>query len=119
MVSKEQKSVSRSQLIREYVASNPGKTPTEIKSGMEANGTTVSLGLIYQVFRSTGTAKPGKATAKAKPVAPKASSTVGTRTVRRAAEVSSSPELLGKMIEFVQAAGGLEKASKILNQLKA
>lgn len=109
--------VSRSELIRGFLATNPGASANEVVDGLAASGTTVSAGLVYQVIRNAAKPKRGGRRAN-KASLRKPNSAVGTRTIRRSVEVADSQDLCQKMLDYVEAAGGLQKASKLLDMLK-
>lgn len=109
---------SKSQLIRACVAQNPGAGASEIAAKLAAAGTPVSLPLVYQVLRRTGDKpepkkrgpKPARAAVKA-PQSPAA---------RLEADKPTAPadNLYNAMLQFVEAAGGLNRAINILTMLK-
>jgi len=116
-----EKGVSRSQLIRDFVASNPGLSAAAIAEQLAAGGTPVSVGLIYQVLRQATTKKPVSRKAKhvthrAKPVTIKAAKQAN---VAASGSVFQSPEVFTKMFDFVESAGGLKQAAAILQKLQS
>ena len=123
-----EKGVSRSQLIRDFVASNPGLSVAAIAEQLAAAGTPVSAGLIYQVLRND--TKKKAVTRKAKPVSIKAKPvthrakpvTIKAAKPANAAgngAVFQSPEVFTKMFDFVESAGGLKQAAAILHKLQS
>jgi hypothetical protein len=111
-----EKGVTRSQLIRNHVASNPGLSAAAIVEQMTATGTPVSVNLVYQVLRQTGeTTGKEPVTRKAKPVTIK---TAKPDTAGPKGGAIHSPELFMKMLDFVKGAGGLKQATEILQKLQ-
>jgi hypothetical protein len=113
---------NKSQLIRDCLAQHPGASASEVAAKLAAAGTPVSLPLIYQVLRRSGE-KPEK-----KKAAPKAERAV-TKVAKPLAvtpETSESlkPSAMGgnhlyeAMLQFVEAAGGLNKAINLLTMFK-
>ncbi len=116
-----EKGVSRSQLIRDFVASNPGLSVAAIAEQLAAGGTPVSVGLIYQVLRNDTMKKA--VTRKAKPVAHRANPVTIKAAKPTNVELSGaafrSPEVFTKMFDFVESAGGLKQAAAILQRLQS
>jgi len=106
------KNVNKSALIKELFAKNPGWKASEIAAQMKKDGTPVSLPLVYQAIRKSGSSKiksVGKKRGPKPRVAVEATSTVtGT----------STNDLFAAMQSFVNAAGGLDKAISILSMFQ-
>ncbi len=98
------KSVNKSALIKELFAKNPSWRASEIAAQMKRDGTPVSLPLVYQAIRSGATKK--KVSGKKRGPKPK---------VAASAPVANTSDLFASMQNFVNAAGGLERAIAILN----
>lgn len=116
-----EKGVSRSQLIRDFVASNPGLSVAAIAEQLAAAGTPVSAGLIYQVLRQATTKKA--VSRKAKPVTHRAKAVTIKAAKPTNVELSGaafrSPEVFTKMFDFVESVGGLKQASALLQKLQS
>ncbi len=134
--------VNKSQLIREINAQNPGLKAAEIAKMAEEAGTPVSVGLVYQALRPKD-AKPGRRGRKpagyvppsdtaggdldsqpllpaeqvGAPLAPTAAAVPRSRPARPAA-ADDGNALYIAMRDFVDAAGGINKAIDILTLFK-
>lgn len=110
---------SKSQLIRECVAQNPGAGASEIAGKLAAAGTPVSLPLIYQVLRRSGD-KPDKrkSAAKSERAIAKAAQPSAVRPKTEQPAATGADSLYEAMLQFVEAAGGLNRAINILTMLK-
>ena len=102
------KGTNKSAAIRDLHAKNPELSASEIVAQLGKNGIAVSAPLVYQVFR-----KSRKGTGKKRGPKPGANKTKAT-----AANPSSTNDLFVSMKSFVDAAGGLDEAIKILSVFK-
>jgi arginine repressor len=101
------KNVNKSALIKEIFAKNPSWKASEIAAQMKKDGTPVSLPLVYQAIRNTGSSKVKSAGKKRGPK-PRVA-------VESTVAASSTSDLFTAMQSFVNAAGGLDKAISILS----
>ena len=103
------KQVNRSELIRSMIAKSPGAKATEIVALLKKDGITVSLPLVYQAMRKSGSTKAKTAIKRGRKAA----------IVATPADKSSNAnELFAAMQTFVNAAGSLDKAIEILSVFK-
>jgi hypothetical protein len=103
------KSVNRSELIRELHTKNPSLSVAEIIAQMKKDGNPVSAPLVYQTLRKIS--KGSKAPRKKPGRKPKAVTASVPAT-------KSFDDLYATMQNFVNTAGGLDKAIEILNVFK-
>ncbi len=104
------KNVNKSALIKELFAKNPSWKASEIAAQMKKDGTPVSLPLVYQAIRKSGSSKI-KSVGKKRGPKPRVA-------VESTATATSTNDLFAAMQSFVNAAGGLEKAVSILNMFQ-
>ena len=102
------KDTNKSAAIRDLLAKNPDLRAPEIVAQLEKSGIAVSAALVYQVFR-----KNPKETGKKRGPKPGA-----TKAKTAVANPSSTDDLFASMKAFVDAAGGLDEAMKILSVFK-
>lgn len=99
------KKVNKSELVRGMVAKNPTAKAPEIFALLKKEGVAVSLPLVYQAMKKSGSPK----------------STTAVKRGRKTAATplpSSTNDLFASMKSFVDAAGGLDEAIKILSVFK-
>ena len=105
---KMKKGMNKSAAIRELHTKNPELSAPEIVAQLEKNGIAVSAPLVYQIFR-----KSRKGTGKKRGPKP------GAIKVKTAAAIPfSNNDLYASMKDFIEAAGGLDKAIEILSVFK-
>ncbi|MEI7460459.1 MAG: hypothetical protein WCK15_13695 [Pirellula sp.] len=102
------KGINKSAAIRELHTKNPELSAPEIVAQLEKNGIAVSAPLVYQIFR-----KSPKGTGKKRGPKPGA-----TKVKTAAASPLATTDLFASMKNFVEAAGGLDKAIEILSVFK-
>jgi hypothetical protein len=102
------KNVNKSALIKELFAKNPGWKASEIAAQMKKDGTPVSLPLVYQAIRKSGSSK---ITSVGKKRGPKP-------RVAVEATATNTNDLFAAMQSFVTTAGGLDKAISILSMFQ-
>jgi hypothetical protein len=102
------KGMNKSAAIRELHTKNPELSAPEIVAQLEKNGIAVSAPLVYQIFR-----KSRKGIGKKRGPKP------GASKVKAAAAIPfANNDLFASMKNFVEAAGGLDKAIEILSVFK-
>lgn len=104
------KNVNKSALIKELFAKNPGWKASEIAAQMKKDGTPVSLPLVYQAIRKSGSIKI-KSVGKKRGPKPRVA-------VEATSPSTSTNDLFAAMQSFVNAAGGLDKAISILSMFQ-
>jgi len=102
------KGPNKSAAIRDLHTKNPELSAPEIVAQLKKNGITVSAPLVYQVFRNSL-----KGTGKKRGPKPRA-----TKAKTAAVNPFSGNDLFVSMKNFVDAAGGLDEAIKILSVFK-
>ena len=103
------KKVNQSELIRNMMEKSPGAKATEIIALLKQDGVTVSFPLVYQAMRKSSSTKAKTAIKRGRKdaaVAPPVDTS------------SNANELFSAMQSFVNAAGSLDKAIKILSVFK-
>lgn len=105
------KRVNKSALIRELRTKNPELSVADIVAHMSKIGNPVSTPLVYQILRTDGSAK--KSTGKKRGRKPGS-----TATATVAPAKAGTDGLFAAMQNFVNAAGGLDKAIAILSVFK-
>lgn len=114
---------NKSELIRKCLAEHPGASASQVAAKLAAAGTPVSLPLIYQVLRRSGEKPERKKRApKAERAAAKAAKPVAGMSESAKSSPMPSPmggnQLYEAMLQFVEAAGGLNKAIQLLTMFK-
>lgn len=117
---------NKSELIRKCLAEHPGASASEVAAKLAAAGTPVSLPLIYQVLRRSGEQpekkkrgpKAERATTRAaKPLAVKSEPAESAKSSPTPSPMGGN-HLYETMLQFVEAAGGLNKAIQLLTMFK-
>lgn len=103
--------VNKSELIRDLVAKNPGMKASEIIAQLKKDGVVTSAPLVYQTLNklSSGGSLPAPKKRGRKPNAKVAATSTAVNT----------KDLFVALKDFVDAAGGLDKAIAILNVFKS
>ena len=109
-------SLNRSQVIRDYLDSNPGAKPLETVTALRKQGITVTTALVSKIKARVKNSGNGKKPAKVAAVVTEAPAVVEKPSAKNGSTITL--EHVKKVAQTVKALGGYQKMTEVLEVIK-